>query len=162
MMATLVGEMALPRKHGGGACGKSICQNLNPKPRSQGQVRMGFQTRGVFRKELGLVFGLNARRSLQRLPSRNLTPTATKSAAIETLNPKPLLRARGEFQGFMDELRFQAMRSHAKKEQQANEHDHSVEGYLKFLVDSKKVYETMEDIVKNSSHRSCESISCIN
>lgn len=32
----------------------------------------------------------------------------------------------------------------------------SVEGYLKFLVDSKLVYDTLEDIVRKSVQSSCK------
>lgn len=149
MMATLVGE--LPKHGTAGAWsvsaprdGKRLCQNVSVKMFPE---KMGFGGSSVFAKGLG--FGVNAssRAPLRRSASRNGVVRARFSAAIE----KPMYL--GEFKGFVEELRFQAMRLRMKE--QAN--GASVEEYLKFLVDSKKVYETMEEIVMNFSHPSCES-----
>lgn len=142
-MATLVGELA--RRAGCAAASapreKSLCAI---KPRSQVQVRRGFRGSDVFGKELGL--GLNTTRA----------PLLRNLAAMG----KPLFRCMGEFQGFVEEVRFQAIRLHAKDQakEPVAKRGPSVEEYLKFLVDSNKVYETMEAIVTNSSHPSCESL----
>jgi len=93
----------------------------------------------------GLGFGVNA----SRVRSPNGVARARSSAAAE----KPMFRRLGDFKGFVEELRFQAMRLHTKEPANGA----SVEEYLKFLVDSKKVYETMEAIVMNSSHPACKS-----
>jgi heme oxygenase len=66
--------------------------------------------------------------------------------------------------GFIDEMRFVAMKLHTKEQSREGEKEikepqergigkwePSVEGYLKFLVDSKLVYDTIEDIVKIAS-----------
>lgn len=106
----------------------------------------------------GLGFGLNATRAPLSLNSRNLAARAW-SAGME----QPMFRYLGEIKGFVDELRFQAMRLHAKEQadERVAKRGPSVEVYLKFLVDSKKVYETMEAIIMNSSHPSCESSSIV-
>ncbi|GKB08399.1 heme oxygenase 1, chloroplastic-like protein [Tanacetum coccineum] len=63
----------------------------------------------------------------------------------------------GEGKGFVEEMRFVAMKLHTKDqakdgEKEANKTplpkwEPSIEGYLKFLVDSKLVYDTLEKIV---------------
>ncbi|PWA84458.1 plant heme oxygenase (decyclizing) family protein [Artemisia annua] len=63
----------------------------------------------------------------------------------------------GEGKGFVEEMRFVAMKLHTKDqakegEKEANKTplpkwEPSIEGYLKFLVDSKLVYDTLERIV---------------
>eukprot|EP00252_Welwitschia_mirabilis_P019776 TRINITY_DN4676_c0_g1_i1.p1 TRINITY_DN4676_c0_g1~~TRINITY_DN4676_c0_g1_i1.p1 ORF type:complete len:285 (-),score=45.99 TRINITY_DN4676_c0_g1_i1:240-1094(-) len=72
----------------------------------------------------------------------------------------------GEAKGFVEEMRYVAMRLHTKDVAEEGEKEHdadtqpvgkwepTVEGYLKFLVDSKVVYETLESIVAKASHPS--------
>lgn len=71
--------------------------------------------------------------------------------------------------GFVEEMRHVAMRLHTRdqakegekevkqpEEKAVTKWDPTVEGYLKFLVDSKVVYDTLEDIVKEAPHPSCQ------
>lgn len=158
MMATLVGELL---NHGGASASasasrqRSVCRSASIISRGQAHVgftqRMGFRGCGVFGKGLG--FGLNAARAPLSSISRNLGARA-RAAAME----QPMFRYFGEFKGFVEELRFQAMRVHATEQagERGAKRGPSVEGYLRFLVDSKKVYETMEAIITNSSHPSYE------
>ncbi|KAG0612674.1 hypothetical protein M758_6G044900 [Ceratodon purpureus] len=157
MMATLVGELALAVKDGGASAARerALCRGGLVESRSRvhvgAGVKMGFQGCGVFGRGLG--FGMSVARVPLGSRSRNLGPRA-RSAGMK----QPMFRYLGEFKGFVEELRFQAMRLHAKEQvdEQAVKRGSSVEGYLKFLVDSKKVYETMEAIITNSSHPSYE------
>jgi len=140
-MATLVGDLPLALKHGPRAwsserCCANVSVRIVPK-------RMGFRGSGVLAKGLG--FGVKA----SRVPDRHGFARARASAAAEI----PMCSCLGELQGFVEELRFQAIRLHTREP----ENEASVEEYLKFLADSKMVYETMEAIVVlNSSHPACE------
>lgn len=68
--------------------------------------------------------------------------------------------------GFVDEMRAVAMKLHTKDQSKEGEKepvgppiaawDPSVDGYLKFLVDSKVVFDTLESIVSVASHPSCK------
>jgi len=72
----------------------------------------------------------------------------------------------GESKGFVEEMRFVAMKLHTKDQSKEGEKEADVQpvgqwqpsmkGYLKFLVDSKLVYDTMESIVEKAAHPSCE------
>ncbi|XP_073066943.1 heme oxygenase 1, chloroplastic-like [Primulina eburnea] len=67
----------------------------------------------------------------------------------------------GEAKGFVEEMRFVAMKLHTRDQAKEGEKepegqpvakwDPTIEGYLKFLVDSKHVYETLEKIVERAS-----------
>ncbi|KZV18884.1 heme oxygenase 1, chloroplastic-like [Dorcoceras hygrometricum] len=67
----------------------------------------------------------------------------------------------GEAKGFVEEMRFVAMKLHTRDQAKEGEKepegqpvakwDPTIEGYLKFLVDSKYVYETLEKIVEVAS-----------
>eukprot|EP01018_Ginkgo_biloba_P010886 Gb_21799 [translate_table: standard] len=79
---------------------------------------------------------------------------------------KPKKRYPGEAKGFVEEMRFVAMKLHTKdvakegeKEPDAEpigKWEPTIEGYLKFLVDSKLVYDTLEKIVQKATHPACE------
>lgn len=66
----------------------------------------------------------------------------------------------GEAKGFVEEMRFVAMKLHTKDQSKEGEKEPegqpmakwepSVEGYLKFLVDSKLVYDTLEKIMEKA------------
>jgi heme oxygenase len=72
----------------------------------------------------------------------------------------------GENKGFVEEMRFVAMKLHTKDQSKEGEKEADVQpvgqwkpsivGYLKFLVDSKLVYDTMETIVEKAAHPSYE------
>ncbi|GKE58699.1 heme oxygenase 1, chloroplastic [Tanacetum coccineum] len=75
----------------------------------------------------------------------------------------------GEGKGFVEEMRFVAMKLHTKDqakegEKEANKTplpkwEPSIEGYLKFLVDSKLVYDTLEKIVDKADFPECKFLS---
>lgn len=79
-----------------------------------------------------------------------------------TTAEKPRKHYPGEGKGFVEEMRFVAMKLHTRdvakegeKEpdtQPIGKWEPTIEGYLKFLVDSKLVYDTLETIVQKASH----------
>ncbi|XP_024386598.1 DUF21 domain-containing protein At1g55930, chloroplastic [Physcomitrium patens] len=160
MMATLVGELAPALKHKGTfsvaptPSERRLCQNGSITSRSRVHVRssssnekVGFRGCGMLGKGLGFV--VNATRISLSSTSSNLTARA-RSYAIGN----PMFRHSSEFKDFVEELRFQATRLHIEEQgnSQVFKSASSAEEYLKFLVVSKMVYETMEVIVINSSH----------
>lgn len=164
MMATLVGELAPALKHKGTfsvaptPSERRLCQNGSITSRSRVHVRssssnekVGFRGCGMLGKGLGFV--VNATRISLSSTSSNLTARA-RSYAIGN----PMFRHSSEFKDFVEELRFQATRLHIEEQgnSQVFKSASSAEEYLKFLVVSKMVYETMEVIVINSSHPACE------
>ena len=103
--------------------------------------------------------------SVAPLPtSATVVVSAASTPAAETPNKK---RYPGEGKGFVEEMRFVAMRLHTKDQAKEGEKETraepiakwqpSVEGYLRFLVDSKLVYDTLDSILANSDFPSCES-----
>ncbi|KAL3535861.1 hypothetical protein ACH5RR_004322 [Cinchona calisaya] len=86
-----------------------------------------------------------------------LVVASASSAAVVEKHKK---RYPGEGKGFVEEMRFVAMKFHTKDQAKEGEKEPqgqpvakwepSIEGYLKFLVDSKLVYDTLEKIVDNS------------
>lgn len=87
---------------------------------------------------------------------RMVVVLATTGTAAE----KPKKRYPGEAKGFVEEMRFVAMKLHTKDQAKEGEKEPqekpvakwepSLQGYLKFLVDSKLVYDTLEDIVQKA------------
>ncbi|KAF2318047.1 hypothetical protein GH714_041378 [Hevea brasiliensis] len=90
-----------------------------------------------------------------------------KAAAVvsATTAEKPKKRYPGEAKGFVEEMRFVAMKLHTREqakegekevekpeEQAVPKWEPSVEGYLRFLVDSKLVYDTLESIVEKPAY----------
>ncbi|KAJ4951775.1 hypothetical protein NE237_028607 [Protea cynaroides] len=84
-----------------------------------------------------------------------------------TTAEKPKKRYPGELKGFVEEMRFVAMKLHTKdqakegekevkkpEEQAVMKWEPSIEGYLRFLVDSKLVYDTLETIVDKATYPS--------
>ncbi|CAL5228825.1 g12026 [Coccomyxa viridis] len=82
------------------------------------------------------------------------------AAAPSTVDSKP---RPGEKKGFVEEMRFVAMRLHTRDqapkegereaaEQAWKQWQPSREGYLRFLTESKEVYETLEGIVAEAHH----------
>lgn len=82
-------------------------------------------------------------------------------AAATTDMPKK--QAKGEF---VDEMRAVAMKLHTKDQAKEGEKkpesppvakwEPSINGYLRFLMDSKLVYDTLEAIVQKAPHPSCK------
>lgn len=79
-----------------------------------------------------------------------------------TAAEKSKKRYPGEAKGFVEEMRFVAMKLHTKDQAKEGEKapeappvakwEPSVEGYLKFLVDSKLVYDTLERIMDKAAY----------
>lgn len=94
-------------------------------------------------------------------PSRSVV-VVRSSATTETANNKK--RYPGEKKGFVEEMRFVAMKLHTKDQAKEGEKEADVQpimkwnpslhGYLRFLVDSKLVYHTLETIVQKASYPS--------
>ncbi|KAJ0238993.1 Heme oxygenase 1 [Hirschfeldia incana] len=103
---------------------------------------------------------------------QNLTmPTMTKKnksssvAVVATAAAeKQKKRYPGESKGFVEEMRFVAMRLHTREQAKEGEKETkspeerpvakwepTVDGYLRFLVDSKLVYDTLEGIIQQST-----------
>ncbi|KAK9101992.1 hypothetical protein Sjap_019246 [Stephania japonica] len=86
-----------------------------------------------------------------KMPFKSAIVSATTAAE------KPKKRYPGEAKGFVEEMRFVAMKLHTRDQAREGEKepegppikkwDPSIDGYLKFLVDSKVVYDTLEGIV---------------
>lgn len=92
------------------------------------------------------------------------------SAGTAASSPeKSKKRYPGEAKGFVEEMRFVAMKLHTRDQAKEGEKEPqgqpvakwepTVEGYLKFLVDSKLVYDTLETIVGQASFPECEFLS---
>lgn len=73
----------------------------------------------------------------------------------------------GESKGFVEEMRFVAMKLHTRDQAKEGEKEDpdtapvakwepTIEGYLRFLVDSKLVYDTLERIVEKASSPWCK------
>ncbi|KAL6560930.1 Heme oxygenase 1 [Orobanche hederae] len=94
-------------------------------------------------------------------------PTSLKKSRMSvvvsatTAAEKPKKRYPGEGKGFVEEMRFVAMKLHTRDQAKEGEKEPqgqplakwepSLEGYLKFLVDSKLVYDTLERIVDRAA-----------
>ncbi|KAL8497983.1 hypothetical protein ACS0TY_021363 [Phlomoides rotata] len=97
---------------------------------------------------------------LLSLPTSRLKSRMVVVAATTAETPKK--RYPGEAKGFVEEMRFVAMKLHTKDQAKEGEKepqgqpiarwDPNVEGYLKFLVDSKLVYDTLERIVDKAAY----------
>ena len=86
-----------------------------------------------------------------------------------TTAEKPQKRYPGESKGFVEEMRFVAMKLHTRDQAKEGEKvtkepqegpvakwEPTVEGYLKFLVDSKLVYDTLDRIMAKAAFPSCK------
>ncbi|KAJ9551080.1 hypothetical protein OSB04_015125 [Centaurea solstitialis] len=83
--------------------------------------------------------------------------TAAVGPAAAAAEEKSKKRYPGEAKGFVEEMRFVAMKLHTKDQSKEGEKEAqekplpkwepTIDGYLKFLVDSKLVYDTLEKIV---------------
>lgn len=96
--------------------------------------------------------------------------TTVKATAAETAAPSPAKkRFPGEAKGFVEEMRFVAMKLHTRDQAREGEKeaegppvakwDPSIDGYLRFLVDSKLVFETLEGIVERPAFPECKGFS---
>ncbi|KAL2621149.1 hypothetical protein R1flu_001354 [Riccia fluitans] len=85
--------------------------------------------------------------------------------AAESATPvKPKQKYPGENKGFVEEMRFVAMKLHTKDQAKEGEKkadmapvakwEPTVEGFLKFLVNNKVIYDCMEEIVEKAAYAS--------
>lgn len=101
--------------------------------------------------------------------ARTATVMPRRAAVIVSAATAETPKKKGESKGFVEEMRFVAMRLHTRDQAREGEKEvkqpeekavtkwnPSVEGYLKFLVDSKLVYDTLEKIVHEAPHPFCE------
>ncbi|KAE8714194.1 Heme oxygenase 1 [Hibiscus syriacus] len=94
------------------------------------------------------------------------TGMVTRNVVVSAVtSEKPWKRyPEGETKGFVEEMRFVAMKLHtrqqalegemeakAPEEQPVENWEPTLDGYLKFLVDSKLVYDTLEEIIDKAS-----------
>lgn len=99
-----------------------------------------------------------------------MTQAPLKAVVVSaTTAEKPRKRYPGESKGFVEEMRFVAMKLHTKDQAREGEKEvkepeerpvakwePTVDGYLRFLVESKLVYDTLEGIVEKAAFPSCE------
>lgn len=87
--------------------------------------------------------------------------SSASSSSATTPAEKPNKRYPGEAKGFVEEMRFVAMKLHTKDQAKEGEKEPQgkpvakweprIEGYLQFLVDSKLVYDTLEGIMDKAA-----------
>lgn len=97
---------------------------------------------------------------------KSLTSKKINVVSATAAEQKPKKRYPGEAKGFVEEMRFVAMKLHTKDQAKEGEKEPqgkpvakwepSVEGYLKFLVDSKLVYDTLEGIIVKAEYPECK------
>ncbi|KAK8543229.1 hypothetical protein V6N12_015792 [Hibiscus sabdariffa] len=97
--------------------------------------------------------------------SFKLPRMATKSYVVSASTAEmPRKRYPGEAKGFVEEMRFVAMKLHTREqakegekevkqpeERSVRQWEPTIDGYLKFLVDSRLVYDTLESIVDKAT-----------
>ncbi|CAL5186819.1 unnamed protein product [Lathyrus oleraceus] len=101
----------------------------------------------------------------QRKLSFELPRMPRKETVIVSATTSEKKRHPGEAKGFVEEMRFVAMRLHTKdqakegekevkkpEERAVTKWEPTVDGYLRFLVDSKIVYDTLEKIVQDAAY----------
>ncbi|XP_019082586.1 PREDICTED: heme oxygenase 4, chloroplastic-like [Camelina sativa] len=104
------------------------------------------------------------RRHLVRRGNKDRNLVVNAMEAAEEIE-KPTKRYPGEPKGFVEEMKFGVMKMHPREH--ANEGkkefngpvstwNFTIEGYLKFLVDSKLVFDTLEEIIREFTVPACE------
>ncbi|TQD93445.1 hypothetical protein C1H46_020964 [Malus baccata] len=112
-------------------------------------------------------FSVSFRRMSFRVPMKVVAAAA--SEVVSATTAEKAKRYPGEAKGFVEEMRFVAMKLHTRDQAKEGEKEvkepqeglvakwePTVDGYLKFLVDSELVYDTLEEIVEKASFPSCE------
>ncbi|GLT98457.1 hypothetical protein SLE2022_159610 [Rubroshorea leprosula] len=97
-----------------------------------------------------------------KMPQRGGVVISAMAAVEKSRNRYP-----GEAKGFVEEMRFVAMRMHTREQAKEGEKEvkepeertvtkwePSIDGYLRFLVDSKLVYDTLEGIIEKAAFNS--------
>lgn len=100
---------------------------------------------------------------INNIPNNSFTITKRRTTMVQATTTEMTSKKKypGEAKGFVEEMRFVAMKLHTKDQAKEGEKESdakpiakwepSIEGYLKFLVDSKIVYDTLESIVDKAS-----------
>ncbi|CAN6545144.1 unnamed protein product [Malus baccata var. baccata] len=114
-------------------------------------------------------FSVSFRRMSFRVPMKVAAAAASEVVSATTAE-KAKKRYPGEAKGFVEEMRFVAMKLHTRDQAKEGEKEvkepqeglvakwePTVDGYLKFLVDSELVYDTLEEIVEKASFPSSAS-----
>lgn len=97
---------------------------------------------------------------------KKVAPVVAVVPAAMSQEVKSEKRYPGEGNGFVEEMRFVAMKFHTKdqakegeketQEKPLNKWEPSIDGYLKFLVNSKLIFDTLEKIVDNADFPECK------
>ncbi|GAB2289209.1 Heme oxygenase 1 [Dionaea muscipula] len=103
-------------------------------------------------------------REVIKMPMKVVAAAAVEASTSTTEAEKQKKRYPGEQKGFVEEMRFVAMKLHTKEqaregekvaegpeEQSPAKWEPTIDGYLKFLVDSKLVFQTLELIVEKAA-----------
>lgn len=103
------------------------------------------------------------------MPTNKTWSSSVVVVAATAAEKQQKKRYPGESKGFVEEMRFVAMRLHTREQAKEGEKETkapeerpvakwepTVEGYLRFLVDSKLVYDTLEGIIHQSTFPTCE------
>lgn len=110
----------------------------------------------------------NLQRSLlfSKMPKMVVAVASAGAGTAASSPEKAKKRYPGEAKGFVEEMKFVAMKLHSRDQAKEGEKDPqmqpvakwepTVEGYLKFLVDSKLVFDTLETAVRQASFPECE------
>ncbi|KAF7806383.1 heme oxygenase 1, chloroplastic [Senna tora] len=107
-----------------------------------------------------------ARLYLQFRAPSGISKMPTKGVVVSaTTAEKPKKRYPGESKGFVEEMRFVAMKLHTREQAKEGEKEvkepeerpvikwePTIDGYLRFLVDSKLVYDTLEKIIEEAAY----------
>ena len=114
-------------------------------------------------------FVMPRRFSLQMRGPHGSSRIPMKAVVAATTAEKPQKRYPGEAKGFVEEMRFVAMKLHTKEqakegekevkkpeEERVTKWEPTIDGYLRFLVDSKLVYDTLEKIIDDAAYPYCQ------
>ncbi|KAG8381762.1 hypothetical protein BUALT_Bualt05G0006300 [Buddleja alternifolia] len=131
--------------------------SITPPPLSQLQPLLNKP-----QQQLAILNKPLSHRFLSLLPKKTTRMAAVVSATMAVEKAKT---TRG---GFVEEMRYVAMKLHDRDQAKEGEKEPqsqpvakwepNIEGYLKFLVDSKLVYDTLERIVDNAAFPDCHVI----
>lgn len=110
-------------------------------------------------------FFLPRRLSLQIRAPGGTSKVPMRPVVSATTAEKPKKRYPGESKGFVEEMRFVAMKLHTREQAKEGEKEvkepeerpvtkwePTIDGYLRFLVDSKLVYDTLEKIIEDAAY----------
>ncbi|CAI0542923.1 unnamed protein product [Linum tenue] len=142
----------------------SQSQSLFNKPRagfilpSRSAAVSHIQSSGFVSRTASVQFRVPGYMVFDKMPQRAVVVAATTAEKQKKRYP-------GEAKGFVEEMRFVAMKLHTREQAKEGEKEvkkpeeqaipkwePSVDGYLRFLVDSKLVYDTLEAIVDSAPH----------